>query len=107
MSHSGQTAFDVQVHGLIGPEGNSGNGQAISTGATSVQSTAITKTVVDLTATEDCFVAIGASPVAAANTDYFIPKLQTYRFAITSGNKVAVIQSSTGGILYVHPVGTL
>lgn len=90
--------------GLSGPSGNTGNGQVVAFTGTSAQSTAITATVIDLTATEDCFIAIALSPAAAANSDYFMPKNSTYRFPMTTGHKVAVIQATTGGNLYIHPV---
>lgn len=90
------------VGGYAGPRGLTG--QAVAIGAASAQSTPVTGSLVDVTATVACFLAIGANPTAAASTGYYLAANTTYRLPITSGDKIAVIQASSAGTLYVHPV---
>jgi len=101
-----RASADVYIAGggHEGPQGNSGTGLSVAVGAASTASAAITATLIDIVATTECFIQIAASPVAVVNDDYYVPKNTTYRFPITSGNKVAVIQSAAAGTLYIHPV---
>jgi hypothetical protein len=57
--------------------------------------------VVRLTASVDCFIKLGPTGVVAANTDTFLPAGQTEYFSVNPGQKVAVIQSTAGGTLYI------
>jgi len=96
--------------GYTGPENEASEGQTVAVGGTSAASAAITGTGVDIifipdaTTTLGCFIQIAGTPVAVANDDYYIAANTTYRFPITSGNKVACIQSVAAGDIYIHPV---
>lgn len=56
--------------------------------------------VVRLVCTEECYIAIGASPTATAN-DFLLPADTVEYFGIRGGQKVAALQVSTGGTLFV------
>ena len=115
-----QRGTDGAAHVLIsggysGPETEISEGQTVAVGGTSAASAAIVGTVIDVIYIPDangfgdftgdgCFIQIAAAPTAVADDDYYIAPNITYRFPITSGNKVAVIQSVAAGDLYIHPV---
>ena len=70
--------------------------------STSVQSGALTATVIRLVANTDCHVAIAANPTAVADgTCTFLPANSPEYFRITSGQKVAAIQDSAAGKLFI------
>jgi hypothetical protein len=69
---------------------------------TSAQSSAIAGTIVRVTATQNCHLAFGANPTAVADGScVYLPAGQTQFFAVTSGNKIAAIQDSAGGNLFI------
>lgn len=82
-----------------------GDSQTISfSGTSAVNSTDFnSKTrVVRLHATEDCFVVFGDSTATATSSNMFLPADQTEYFGIQSNEtRIAAIQSSTGGTLYI------
>ena len=69
---------------------------------TSAQSSAITATVVELSATAACHVLFGSNPTALSSSTY-LPANVVVRYAFTSGQKIAAIQHSAGGTLYITP----
>lgn len=105
------TAPGYQTVVPMGPQGAS-TGDDVSLTTSSAQSGAITGTVVDVTCTADCFIAIGSNPTAvvcsggagSAGACYFMAGGITYRFPITSGNKIAGIVATGTATLYWHPV---
>jgi len=96
--------------GYAGPENEVSEGQTVAVGAASAASAVIAGTVVDVIFIPDaattlgCFIQIATAPVAVANDDYYIASNTTYRFPITTGNKIACIQSAAAGDIYIHPV---
>ena len=89
--------------GYIGPQSLTGQKVAYTT---STQSAAITATTIDVTCTTTAQIAIASNPTASVTTGYYCAAGVTYRFPITSGNKVAIIHSdgTTAGTAYIHPV---
>lgn len=79
-----------------------GTSQKINTSGTSQQSSAVGSTcsLVRIKASEDCYIAIGADPTASATTCHVWSGIVEY-FAIKAGDKVAVIQDTDAGILYI------
>jgi hypothetical protein len=79
-----------------------GTSQTVAFTATSAQSTAVgTSTrIVRLVATQPCFFAIGTNPTATTSGVYLPAGVVQY-VSITGGHKVAAIQASAGGSLYV------
>lgn len=79
-----------------------GPSQKITTGASSVSSTAVaqTTTIVRVLCTSACLVAIGASPTASA-TSCFVPANTVQYFGCNGGDIVAVIQDTTTGTFYL------
>jgi hypothetical protein len=75
---------------------------ALAFTGTSAQSAVVGENtfVVRLVATEPCFVAIGANPTATVSSAYLPAGVVEY-FAITPGHRVAALQASSGGTLYV------
>lgn len=86
-----------------GPEGTAVGAKVALTNA-SAQSGAITGSWVDVICDVNCFILIAASPTAIADTSYLLIANTTYRFPITTGNKVAGILSSGTGNLWWHAV---
>jgi hypothetical protein len=73
---------------------------------TSTQSGALTATVVRLVATQDCHVAFAANPTAVADgTGTFLPANVPEYFQFTSGQKIAAIQDSAPGNLFITIAG--
>ena len=85
--------------------GTTADGEALAY-TTTTQSAAITGILVDVfadTADNLAFIEVGSAPVATT-ASYPIKGRTSYRIRITSGNKIAVLQDSAGGTLYIHPV---
>ena len=80
----------------------------VTTSGTSAQSAAITALVVKLTATAAMFVEIGANPTAVAPGgspgSMYLGAGETLHTYITPGDKIAAIQDSAAGVLYITPV---
>lgn len=93
-SHPRSQSFDAIVPGTS---------QTVSVGASSTQSSALqtSTSIVQLCATVACFVAFGTNPTAIAGTSLFLPANVPVKVGVNGGSKVAVIQSSSGGSLYV------
>lgn len=83
-----------------------GASQTVTISGTSAQSSAVgTYTfVVRLISTTDCYVAFASNPTATTS-DMFIPgdKIERF-FRIRPGDKIAAIQDSAGGTLYITEV---
>lgn len=81
-----------------------GVSQVVAIGATSTRSTAFqpTTTIIRMVANQDCFVALGAAPTALADGTCMVVQggAETY-IGVTPGQKLAVIQSTAGGSLYI------
>jgi len=80
-----------------------GTTQTITTsGSSAAISTAFASgsTVARIVTTEDCHIKFASSPTATTS-DTFLPAKQVEYFKITAGEKVAAIQSSTAGTVYV------
>lgn len=70
--------------------------------ATSAATNAITGTIVRVVSTQNCHLAFGATPTAVADgTCVYLPAGMVQMFAVTSGNKIAAIQDSAGGNLFI------
>lgn len=101
---TGGAAHVAVTGGYAGPETPGANqGVSVAYTATHGETAAITGTLVDVLCTTAAFIAIAASPVATTS-GYYCAAGVTYRFPITSGNKVSAVQAAAGGTLYVHPV---
>ena len=69
----------------------------------SVQSAAqVGSRVVRVVSTTDCFVAFGSNPTAS-NTSVFLPAGKPEYFVCETTDKVAAVQVSAGGNLYITP----
>lgn len=77
--------------------------QSVAFTGTSAQSTAFqgATSVIQIVATAACFVAIGASPTAAANTSMYVPANVPVMIGVVGGQKLAVIQATGTGTLYI------
>ena len=82
-----------------------GTSQAITTSASSIQSAAIAQqsSIVRLFCTKDCFIAIGPNPTvdATGTTGAFLPGGIIEYFGTNPGDKIAVIQATASGTLYI------
>lgn len=80
-------------------------GQKVTTSGTSAQSAAVACNEVMLTATADMYVTAAANPTAAASAgSIFLAGGTVIHLQITPGWKVAAIQSTAAGALYILPV---
>lgn len=83
-------------------------GQTVTSGGASAQSTAVgdyTK-VIKLSATQDMYVEFGLNPTATATSMYLAGDKADRYFKIRPGEKVACLQISTAGTLYIHEMTT-
>lgn len=82
-----------------------GASQAIAVGAASIQASAFTSgvTIIRLFSTVDAWVCFGTNPTAVAEgaSSMFLPSGIVEYFEIKAGEKIAVIQNSSPGKLYV------
>ncbi|HZT29502.1 MAG TPA: hypothetical protein VFA33_06445 [Bryobacteraceae bacterium] len=85
------------------PAINPGTTQTLAIGSSSAATAApIGADVVRLVATVDCYVAIGSSPTATASSMFLPAKMAEY-FVLAQTDKIAVLQVSSGGTLYITP----
>lgn len=83
----------------------SSTSQVRTISGSSAQSAAITGTLVRVCSDVPCFIDFGTNPTAVADgTDMFLPALTPEYFVINSGDKVAAIQISSAGNLYITPM---
>jgi hypothetical protein len=78
--------------------------QAITTSAVSAQTgNAISDQVytVSITATQDAYITFGSGPTASATNGFFLLKNWPTDFSIHPGEKVAALQVSVAGVVYV------
>lgn len=80
-----------------------GVSQVVDIGASSVASTAFSSktSLVRVTANQDCFISFGATPVANTTTSIFLPLGAVDYFGVIPGTKLAVIQSSMSGTIFI------
>ena len=78
-----------------------GSTTTVAIGGVSAQGPAIGANIVRLVSTADCFIAFGANPTANNTTCLFLPAGVPEYFQYNSGDKVAVIQSTAAGNLYI------
>ncbi len=76
--------------------------QKVTIGSTSTSSTAVSAQVVRLVATADCHIAFGSAATADA-TSLLLPANMPEYFACDANDRVAVIQDTAGGALYITP----
>ena len=79
-----------------------GTAAVVAIGPASTQSVAINSQIVRLLATADCHVVFGEDPAATGNDTPLPANLPEY-FVFVPGHKVAVIQDSATGVLYITP----
>ena len=94
---------DSVNNGFIGPEAEPGEGQTVVYTSAAVQSAAIIGSVVDIVVTSNAFIAIASNPTATVSSYYCVSDT-TYRFSITTGNKVSVLRDAYDGEMHLHPV---
>lgn len=82
--------------------------QKITTSGTSQQSSAVAAncSVVRLYCTQDVYIAIGANPTAVTTTSLFLPANTVEYFGCAGADKIAAIQASSGGTLYISEGAT-
>ncbi len=79
-----------------------GSSQKITTSGTSQQASsfAAKTSILRLFSTTDCYIAVGDNPTASSSS-LFLPGGIVEYFGISSGQKLAAIQSSGAGVLYI------
>lgn len=84
-----------------------GSTQSVAVSGTSAQSTAITANAgyVRLVATTLCHIRLGTNPTATTSNMPLVPYVPEY-FVAPTGVKIAVIQNSSSGTLYITEVTT-
>jgi len=83
---------------------NSPTPQTVAIGADSAQSTALNCNEVLIQATSACFILIDTDPTAEATTSHYLPAGGSWTIQVDPSHKVAVIQSTAGGFLYISSV---
>ena len=89
----GQSGFQCITPGTL---------QTVAFTGTSAQSSAFqgSTNIIRVCASQDCFILFGASPTATTSS-IFMPAGVVEYFSVTPGQKVAAIQSSVAGTLYI------
>jgi hypothetical protein len=84
-----------------------GNGEKVTTSGTSAQSAVMpaNTSTVRVVGSAACYIIFGENPTALATTSIYMPAGLVEYFAIKPGEKIAVIQDSAAGTLYVQPMG--
>ena len=94
----GSGAFGLAVE----PLGRPGTAQTITTSGTSAAITlAATTTRVSIYATKAAFFKFGTGSLTAAATDHYIADGERLDLAVDAGSKIAAIQATAGGTIYV------
>ena len=80
-----------------------GASQKITTVGSSVQSTAVgsATTIVRLYATQNTYVEIGSNPTATTASSMYLPLGFVEYFGVTPGHKIACIQDTDSGTLFI------
>lgn len=80
-----------------------GTCQKITTTGTSSQSTAVGSgtTIIRVFATQSTYIEIGSNPTATTASSLYLPYGIVEYFGVAPGHKIAAIQDTTGGILYI------
>lgn len=81
-----------------------GTSQRVAIGGVSTQSSAFGSltSIIRVLPTQDCHIKLGSNPTAVANgTSIFLVAAGEYYFGVTGGHKLAVIQDSAGGFIYI------
>ena len=82
-----------------------GTSQKVNITSSSLQSTSINATYIDVTCSQPCWIAIGSNPTAISPTSYFMGATSfPYQFELTPGDKLAVIRDTIDGVLIICPV---
>ena len=85
------------------PAINPGTTQTLAVGASSAATgSAIGAQLVRLVSTVDCYIANGAAPVAT-NASMFLPASKPEIFVLALTDKIAVLQVSGAGTLFITP----
>ena len=87
---------------MSAPEWDAANTVKVAIGATSVQSGAIEKRYLLVTATAACHIDIGANPTATTDLMY-LPANVPFVMSFTAGDRIAVIQATGAGNLHITP----
>lgn len=79
-----------------------GASQVVAFTGSSAQSVALAAatTLIRVTSNQDCFLAFGSNPTAT-NTAFFLPAGAVDYLGVTPGTKVAALQATAGGNLYL------
>lgn len=80
-----------------------GTNQKVTTTGTSAQSTAVgsATTIVRLYASQNMYIQISSNPTAAVASSTYLPTGIVEYFGITPGDKIAAIQDTTTGTLFI------
>jgi len=101
MDFAAPTAGNVA---LQAPDLNWAGALNVAIGASSAQSAAITARAVLLSPDQNCWVAVGANPTAVVGAgSLFVPQGALLTLPIQPGQRIAVIQTATGGNLSIIP----
>lgn len=101
-----ETASNQPIVGQVGWPNciYNGVGQKLAFTGTTAQSAALSSrtSVVRISSTQDCHIKTGANPTAVADgTCRFLPKGVIEYMGVQPGDKIAAIQDSAGGNLFI------
>lgn len=77
--------------------------QVIATSGAHQESAAVGSPLIRVCCSADCWIAIGAAPVADKTTSIFLPSGVVEYFGCLSTDKVSVLQDTAGGNLSITP----
>jgi hypothetical protein len=96
------TSFAIGRLGIPVPAFFPGDSETVAIGAVSAQSNAFECGLIRVISSVDCFLYFGANPTSTSGEMLLKAGAAEY-FAVVPGEKLAVLQSSGGGTLYITP----
>jgi len=88
--------------GALRPD--TGSVVTVASGASSASSAALSHDLVEVTATLDCYIAIGSAPTASATTMYLPASLPRLFHILNGTDKIAAIKKSSDGVVHIVPM---
>lgn len=85
--------------------GAGGTSTKLAISGVSAQSVACVGNTVVVTPDTDCFVRLGANPVALVDVDQLLLARNTYRLSVAAGQKLAFITAGSAGNAYINQEG--
>jgi len=96
--------MNMRIDENVGRPQSAATQQIAYTGAAAPTTALTDERVFRVVTSTDAFIRIGASAVAVATTDMFVPAYTPEYFFVPKGYVISAIRSSTSGTMYATPM---